>query len=95
MVKLTVTVDDETAQRLRSLAERKRKPQSLIVREAIAHYESNPPEHLTSPAERARLLRVIDEIISRPADKDPDGTRRELAELHESRRAPHRLPPAE
>ena len=93
MIKLTVTVDDETAQRLRKLAERTRKPQSLIVREAIAHYDANPPEVLTSPEERARLLRVIDEMMSRPSDKDPQITRRELEDLRESRRGPHRLHP--
>ena len=95
MVKLTVTVDDETARRLRNLAARKKMSQSVIVREAIAHYETNPPEQHTSSEERARLLRVIDEIISRPSDKDPDVTRRELEELREARRGPHRLHPVD
>ena len=93
MVKLTVTVDDETAQRLRKLADRKKKPQSQIVREALAYYDANPPDEKTSPEERARLLGVIDAIISRPPDKDPEVTRRELEELRESRRGPHRLHP--
>jgi len=38
MVKLTFSVDEETARTLRSTAERLRKPQRLIVREAVAEY---------------------------------------------------------
>lgn len=91
-MKLTVTVDDETAQRLRKLAERSKKPQSLIVREAIAHYEASPPDELTSPEERARILSILDDLRTHPdAEKDPAVTLRELDELRESRRGPHRL----
>ena len=38
MVKVTFTLDDDTVARLRRIAARARKPQSLVVREAIAEY---------------------------------------------------------
>ena len=38
MAKLTFSLDAETAAMLRKMATRLRKPQSLIVREAIARY---------------------------------------------------------
>jgi hypothetical protein len=96
MVKLTFTVDDETARRLRKLAERSRKPQSLIVREAIAHYEASRSHELTSSEERARLLGILDDLRTHPdAEKDPAVTGRELEELRESRRGLHREHQAE
>ena len=95
VAKLTFSLDEETARQIRRLAATTRKSQSTIVREAIAHYEANPPEQHTSSEERARLLRVIDEIISRPSDKNPEVTRRELEELREARRGPHRLHPVD
>jgi predicted transcriptional regulator len=36
MVKVTFTVDDETVRTLRTIAERLGKPQSMVVREAVA-----------------------------------------------------------
>ena len=38
MPKLTFSLDEESVQMLRRVAARSRKPQSLIVREAIAQY---------------------------------------------------------
>ena len=38
MPKVTFSLDDEAVRLLRRVAERSRKPQSLVVREAIAQY---------------------------------------------------------
>jgi predicted transcriptional regulator len=38
MPKVTFSLDDETVQLLRRVAERSRKAQSLVVREAVAQY---------------------------------------------------------
>ena len=96
MVKLTVTVDDETARLLRKLAERSKKPQSLIFREAIARYHADPPEEFTKPEERARLLGILAEMRAHgDPDKDPDVTRRELDDLRKARRSGGRLHPVD
>ena len=39
MAKLTFSLDDETVRTLRMIAERKRKPQSVVVREAIVDWK--------------------------------------------------------
>ena len=57
MAKLTFSLDPETVQLLRAVSERRRKPQSLVVREAIAEYAARD-EKLTD-AERARKLEVL------------------------------------
>src|SRR5207244_7899842 len=40
MVKVTYTLDDETVHRIRRVATRLGKPQSLVVREAVKDYEA-------------------------------------------------------
>ena len=57
MAKLTFSLDEETVRLLRVVAERRRKPQSLVVREAIAEYAARD-EKLTEP-DRARKLLVL------------------------------------
>jgi len=94
MAKATFTVDDDTLRTIRKLADRSRKPQSWIVREAVAHYAARD-EKLSSD-ERERLLRVLDEMIERPAesdDKTATDVDRELRELRHARRSRGRLHP--
>ena len=50
MSKATFSLDAATVEALRKLASRQRKPQSLVVREAIAHYAAQ--EDRLSDAER-------------------------------------------
>jgi hypothetical protein len=76
------------------MAQRARKPQSLVVREAVAHYAAR--EEKLSPEERDRLLRVLDEMKARPAqpdDKTAADVDRELRELRLARRGRGRLHP--
>lgn len=92
--KVTFTLDDDTVRNIRRLAERSRKAQSLIVREAVAHYAAR--EQKLSDEERERLLRVLDEFAARPAnpdDKTAEDVDRELRELRLARRSPGRLHP--
>ncbi len=67
--KVTFTLDDETIRRLRTAAERLRKPQSQVVREAVAEYADRVGR--LSEAERAALLRTFDRLVpplpARPA----------------------------
>lgn len=85
MPKLTFSLDDETVQTLRKTAQRTRKPQSLVVREAIAQYAAR--EELLSDAERTRLLRVLRGIRSRPATRSDAAVDGELQDIRRSRRA--------
>jgi predicted transcriptional regulator len=95
-VKATFTLDDETMRRIRKLAERARKPQSLIVREAVAHYATR--EETLSDEERERLLDILREFAARPpqeGDKTAEDVDRELEELRLARRSPGRLHPVD
>lgn len=69
--KVTFTFDDETIARLRTAAERLRKPQSQVVREAVAEYADRIGR--LSERERLDLLRTFDRVVpsigARPASE--------------------------
>ena len=94
--KVTFTLDDETIAQIRRLAGRARRPQSAIVREAVAHYAAR--EDTLTAEERDRLLRLLDEMAARPpqaGDKTAADVDRELRELRLARRTRGRLHPVE
>lgn len=84
MVKVTFTLDEKTVGTLRKMAERTKKPQSLVVREAVAHYAVK--EDKLTPEEQARVLRVLDELGSKLPTRPREEVDRELRELRRSRR---------
>jgi predicted transcriptional regulator len=84
MVKVTFTLDDETVARLRKIAQRARKPQSLIVREAIAEYAAHG-ERL-SEEERTRALKAYDALAPAVGRRAPAEIGRELRALRGARR---------
>lgn len=84
MPKLTFSLDDETVETLRKTAARTRKPQSLVVREAIAEYAARE-DRLAEP-ERERLLGVLRRIRQRPASRSRAEVDRELQAIRQSRR---------
>jgi predicted transcriptional regulator len=84
MVKMTFTVDDDTARTLRTTAERLRKPQSLVVREAVAEYAARAGR--LTEAERRRMLRVVDAMMKRPPTRSQAEVDREIAEIRRARR---------
>ncbi len=90
MVKVTFTIDDETARRLRKLSERARKPQSLIVREAIAHYAAAEEDVRVPENERDRQLAILRRIRAQGALRSAEDADAELQALRESRREPQR-----
>ena len=69
MVKVTFTLDDATVAELRRAADRLRKPQSQVVREAIRDYATRVGK--LSEEERVRLLKIFDTVVpairTRPA----------------------------
>ena len=85
MPKVTFSLDDEAVRLLRTVAERTRKPQSMIVREAITHYAAR--EETLSDAERTRLLGVVRSIRDRPPTRSGAEVDRELAAIRLSRRS--------
>lgn len=92
-IKVTFTIDEETARLLRATAERLRKPQSLVVREAVAEYAAGS-ERL-SELERRRMLRAIDAMIARPPTRPQRAVTREVRQVRTARRAGGRKRPAE
>lgn len=85
MPKLTFSLDDATVETLRRTAERTRKPESLVVREAIAEYAARE-DRLADP-ERARLLGVLRRIQSRPSKRSAAEVDRELRDIRRARRS--------
>jgi hypothetical protein len=63
MVKMTFTLDDDTAAALRRSAERTAKPQSAVVREAIAEYAARIGR--LAESERRAMLKAFDELVPR------------------------------
>jgi predicted transcriptional regulator len=84
-VKSTFVLDDLTAETIRRLAERTRKPQSLVVREAIAHYAAR--EEKSTPEEQERWLSTFDELVARVAPRDPVDVKKEQVSSRSARRA--------
>ena len=85
MPKLTFSLDAETADLLRREARRTGKPQSLIVREAIALHAER--EDQLSADDRSRLLGVLRRIGARPPGRPQASVDKELQEIRRSRRA--------
>jgi predicted transcriptional regulator len=82
--KVTFTLDDETVRHIRKLAEQSRKPQSLIVREAVAHYAAR--EETLSEDERQAKVAILREIAALPPTRSNEEVDRELEELRRARR---------
>ena len=84
MVKVTFTLDDETVVRLRRIATRLAKAQSHVVREAIREYEVRSTK--LSDAERARLLAVVDRMMTEPPTRSAREVDAELDHVRTARR---------
>ena len=83
MVKVTYSLDDATVRRIRRAAERLGKPQSLVVREAVAEYDART-DRLS--AERLRMLEVLDRLRDEPVTRSRESVAAEIRETRLSRR---------
>jgi predicted transcriptional regulator len=83
-IKMTFSLDQETATRLRRAAERTGLPQSQVVREAVADYELRIGR--LSERERTRLLATFDEVVPRIRGRAPAEVVAEVAEVRRLRR---------
>jgi predicted transcriptional regulator len=88
-IKVTFTLDEATIERLTDTARRLAKPKSEVVREAIRDFHARSDR--LSEAERQRLLRKLDEMMSRPATRTQREVNQELAEIRRARRQGGRL----
>lgn len=84
MVRATYSLDEATVRRLRRTAERLGKPQSQIVREAIADYAARADR--LSEVERLRMLEVLRRMRNEQVARSADAVDAELREIRESRR---------
>ena len=84
MVKVTFTVDEDTVRTLRTIAERLGKPQSMVVREAVAEYGARSGR--LTEAERRRMLDALDAIAARPATRPQPDVTREITAVRRARR---------
>ena len=83
MVKVTYSLDDATVRRIRRMAERLGKPQSHVVREAVAEYDARTD--LLSESERLRMLEVLDRWRKEPVKRSRESAEAELREIRLSR----------
>jgi predicted DNA-binding protein len=90
VTKVTFTLDEETVRAIRALAARRRKPQSLVVREAVAAYAAQ--EEKLDDHEQARRLRVLDDLAAKPRTRPQPDVDRELRQIRVGRRSGWRRP---
>ena len=81
---MTFTFDERTVKTLRGAAARLRKPQSVVVREAIQEYADRVGR--LSEEERRRMLQVLDRMVARPLTKSQDEVDAEIAGIRAARK---------
>ena len=84
MTKVTFTLDDDTVEAIRSIATRKGKPRSLVIREAVAAYARL--EDKLDEDERKRRLAVLDDLMARPQTRKAVEVGQELRDIRLARR---------
>lgn len=84
MVKVTFTLDDDTVEQIRQTAARQRKPQSQIVREAVAEYAARGDR--LSERERLELLETLGRLASARPTRSARAVDAELRDLRAARR---------
>ena len=84
MVKMTFTFDENTAETLRRAASRLKKPQSVVVREAIQDYATRADR--LSDDERKQMIKVLDRMIARSPKRTQAEVDAEIAEIRATRR---------
>ena len=83
-VKMTFSLDEQTAKRLDRTAEQLSIPKSQVVREAISDYSARADR--LSPSERDRLLKAFDTLVPRIKPRPPEESAAELEAIREARR---------
>ena len=81
---MTFTFDENTAETLRRTASRLKRPQSVVVREAIQEYASRADR--LSDEERKQMIKVLDRMIARSPKRTQAEVDAEIAEIRATRR---------
>ena len=92
MVRVTFSLDEDTVNTLKRTAARLKKPQSLVVREAVADYAARSDR--LSETERARALRVLERLRDATMTRAAADVDAELKALRTARRAGGRRTPS-
>lgn len=93
MQRVTFSLDEATVAAIRRTASRLRKPQSQVVREAVAEYAARSGR--LSESERLRLLSVLDRLRTAKPTRRPREVDAEIEELRRARRAGGRRHPSQ
>ncbi len=93
MVKVTFTLDDGTVAELRRTAQRLQKPQSQVVREAVAEYSARTNK--LTERERLHKLAIIERLKKTKPTRSQAENDAEIAEIRAARRTGGRLHPVE
>jgi len=92
MVRVTFSLDEDTVNTLKRTAARLKKPQSLVVREAVADYAARSDR--LSETERARALQVLERLQDATMTRAAADVDAELKALRTARRAGGRRRPS-
>jgi len=84
MARVTFSLDDATVARIRQTAARLRKPQSLVVREAVADYAARADR--LSESERLHALGVLERLREAKPTRPVSDVDRELKSIRSARR---------
>jgi hypothetical protein len=84
MVKVTYTLDDATVAEIRRTADRLGRPQSQIVREAVAEYAARADR--VTERERLRSVSILMSLKKAPVTRSAKDVDVELAGLRQARR---------
>ena len=85
MARATFSLDEATIAEIRRTAARLRKPQSHVVRDAVADYAARADR--LSESERSRLLGVLAQLRAAKPTRPAADVERELASIRAARRA--------
>jgi hypothetical protein len=82
-IKMTFSLDEATATRLRQTAEVLGKPKSEVVREAILDYSERKGR--LSEAERRRLLSAFDQLVPAIPERPAPNVDEEISSIRQAR----------
>ncbi len=92
MARVTYSLDDATVARIRQTAARLGKPQSQVVREAVAEYAERADR--LSDEERRHALNVLERLRKQPPTRRATEVDRELETIRAARRGGGRRHPS-
>lgn len=84
MARATFSLDEATIAEIKRTAERLKKPQSHVIREAVADYAARTDR--LSERERRRVLSLLENLRSAKPTRSEEAVDKELADIRATRR---------